>query len=61
LVSAAGKRPLQSDIEVMEDPALGPDDCLLQTNSGVVDGRLPIRLQCIEDLLAERLSTLERK
>ena len=61
LVSAAGLRPLQPDIEVLEDPALGPDDCLLHTESGVLDGRLPIRLQCIEDLLAERLSALERK
>jgi type III secretion system HrpE/YscL family protein len=61
MVSAAGERPLQSDIEVLEDPALGPDDCLLLTESGVLDGRLLVRLHCIEDLLAQRLSDLERK
>jgi type III secretion protein L len=61
LVSSVGERPFQSDIEVLEDPSLGPDDCLLQTESGALDGRLLVRLQCIEDLLARRLSAVEQK
>lgn len=60
LVSPGSKAQFQSEIEVLEDPTLGPDDCLLETESGVVDGRLLVRLQCIEDLLVQRLAALER-